>query len=288
MCCDDAVGEVRRASGRRASRACRARRTRRRRCARRNRPRARWLSSISAACISMASPAAWPSVSLICLKRSRSMCSSASRAPPSLRSLGAVRVQDLVEIAPVGQAGQRIVQRIVLDARLGRFQLARCALRSASWPASGSRCSATSAVTSQFGADRSWRLAGLAGRPGALARMCAISPSGSTTRYSRRIAAPAARARSRNRLGRAPDRRDGCARCPVAVVARPAVGRLAVELVHAVVPDQLVGRRCHIPTRRSARLSSASARRRDRRCSSVSRRRSSPICAAAPRSAGRR
>ena len=84
--------------------------------------RAGSISAPCAACISMASPAAWPSVSLICLKRSRSIC----RRPGAL-ALGVepldMRRQYLVEIAAIGQAGQRIVQRVELDALLGGFQL---------------------------------------------------------------------------------------------------------------------------------------------------------------------
>ena len=38
------------------------------------------------------------------------------------RQRSAWPVQDLVEIAPVGQAGQRIVQRLVFDPRLGRLE----------------------------------------------------------------------------------------------------------------------------------------------------------------------
>ena len=67
------------------------------------------------------SPTWWPSESLTSLKRSRSRNSTAAHARPALAALGAQdRLREAVqEQHAVGQPGQRVVQRVVLEALLG-------------------------------------------------------------------------------------------------------------------------------------------------------------------------
>ena len=174
----------------------------------------------AAACTSIASPAAWPSVSLICLKRSRSICSSADVAV-ARHLVGGVALQQFVEIAPVGQAGQRIVQRIVLDARLGRLEFGVARL--------GQRLGALELAVEldvgrhvPFGADHLRRLVGLAVDHGARADMAdlAVRPAPRDTPTS---SVPAVIARFEIALGlRQVVGMDGAR--PVVVAARPAVG----------------------------------------------------------------
>ena len=103
---------------------CAARRTRRRPAGRRNRPRASLSLSLSARPQISSSPAWWPSVSLMSLKRSTSTQAMASREPPRLGPRGETGEAGF-ELAPVGEAGQRVVIGEVLRRRLAGLERAR-------------------------------------------------------------------------------------------------------------------------------------------------------------------
>ena len=70
-----------------------------------------------------------------------------------------VLLQDLVEIAAVRQAGQRIVKRIMLDARLGRLQFGSSSIPTAAARAPDPCSAATSLGHVPFGADHLGRAA---------------------------------------------------------------------------------------------------------------------------------
>ena len=94
------------------------RRTRRRRAAPRGPSRAAPSRIRSATVTSSSSPAAWPRLSLTVLKSSRSRKRAATdpgRGPSGQRRLGL-----LDEPAPIGEAGQRVVERLVAELRLER------------------------------------------------------------------------------------------------------------------------------------------------------------------------
>ena len=99
-----------------------ARRTRRRRAGRRCPSGARRSSSRSAICASTASPAAWPPVSLISLKRSR----STKIRPVDARTLGErQRLGEAVDQqVAVGQTGQRVVGCLLGQRGLSELELA--------------------------------------------------------------------------------------------------------------------------------------------------------------------
>ena len=105
----------------------RARRTRRRRAARRGRRPCSAPSRRPATASSSSSPIEWPSESLIVLKSSRSRKRTASSRRPERQQLA----EPVAEQRAVGQAGQRVVEGLVLEAALQLAQLGtRCSRRS--------------------------------------------------------------------------------------------------------------------------------------------------------------
>ena len=155
-----------------------------------------------------------------------------------------MRGKDLVEVAAIGQPGQRIVQRIVLDAGLGGFQLDIAGF--------GQRIGPLQALAQldvrgdvPVDADDPGRLSGIPVDHAALADVAQLAAVEQHAVLG--LVASVGRDGPLEILARAGDVVGMQHALPMRIVARAAIGGIAAQFVHAVVPDQFVGLDVHFP-----------------------------------------